>query len=159
MNLEIKEAEENDIPLILSFIKKLAEYEKLCGSVFADENKLKESLFGSGKAARVLLVFHQKKAVAFAVYFFNFSTFLGRKGLYLEDVFVLPEERGKGIGERVLKRLAQIAVENNCGRFEWAVLDWNKPAMKFYEKLGAAQMEDWRIYRLDEAGIKNLAEK
>ncbi len=159
MDLKIKEAEEKDIPLILSFIKKLADYEKLSGAVKADENSLRESLFGKESAAHALLAYHQNKAVAFAIYFFNFSTFLGRKGLYLEDIFVLPEMRGKGFGKEILKYLAEVALKNNCGRFEWAVLEWNEPAMKFYEKLGAAQMDDWRIYRLDKEGIKKLTEK
>lgn len=159
MDLEIREAERKDIPEILSFIKKLAEFEKLYVAVSADEKTLEESLFGNGKVAHALLAYHQNNTVAFAVYFFNFSTFRGRKGLYLEDIFVLPEMRGKGFGKKILKHLAGIALENNCGRFEWAVLDWNEPAKKFYEKLGAEQMDDWRIYRLNEDGINNLAEQ
>ena len=146
--IKIRNAEEKDIPLILSFIRMLAEYEKLSNEVSATEEILKESLFGKNPYAKVLLAEFSDEPAGIAIYFYNFSTFLGKPGLYLEDVFVKPHLRGYGIGKALLLHLARIAKENNCGRFEWSVLDWNEPAINFYKKLGAVPMEDWTIFRL-----------
>ncbi len=158
-NLTVRNAEEKDIPLILNFIKEIAEYEKLSDAVTADEITLKNSLFGENPAAKVLLAYLDEFPVAFAVYFFNFSTFVGKPGLYLEDVFVKPEFRGKGIGKQILIQLAKIAKENDCGRFEWAVLDWNEPAINFYKSLGAIQMDEWTVFRLSGKALDELAGK
>jgi len=122
------------------------------------EETLRESLFGSRPSAEVLLGYYQDKPVAFAVFFHNFSTFLGRRGLYLEDLFVIPEMRGKGFGRALLVRLAQIARERNCGRFEWAVLDWNEPAIEFYKRLGAVPMSEWTIFRVTGKALDRLAD-
>jgi GNAT superfamily N-acetyltransferase len=156
-NLSIRKAAEQDVPLILSFIQLLAEYERLSYEVVATEQILRESLFGPRRYAEVLLGFADAQPVAFAVFFHNFSTFVGRPGLYLEDLFVIPEMRGKGFGRAMLVELAKIARERNCGRFEWAVLDWNESAVQFYKSLGAAPMRDWTLFRLTSEGIERLA--
>ena len=122
------------------------------------EETLRESLFGSRPSAEVLLGYYQDKPVTFAVFFHNFSTFLGRRGLYLEDLFVIPEMRGKGFGRALLVHLAQIARERNCGRFEWAVLDWNEPAIEFYKRLGAVPMSEWTIFRVTGKALDRLAD-
>ena len=145
------------MPLILQLIRELAEYERAPQDAVATEPQLREVLFGEKPSAEVLLAFEKEEAVGFAVYFFNFSTWLGRPGLYLEDLFVRPETRGKGYGRALLERLAQIAQERGCGRMEWAVLDWNEPAIQFYEKLGAKAMEEWTVFRLTSDGIADLA--
>ena len=142
--------------MVLSFIKELAEYEKLSGEVTATEKLLKKTLFGKKSVAKVLLAYYENEPAGFAVYFFNFSTFVGKPGLYLEDVFVKPEFRGKGIGKAILIYLAGIAKKNDCGRFEWAVLDWNKSAIDFYKSIGAKPMEEWTVYRLDSEAINVL---
>ena len=147
-DLKIVPATEQDIPLIVWFIKQLAEYEKLSHEAVVTSDLLRENLFGARPAAEVLLGHHQDKPVAFAVFFHNFSTFLGRPGLYLEDLFVIRGMRGKGFGRAMLARLAQIARERNCGRFEWAVLDWNETAGNFYKKLGAVPMSEWTTFRM-----------
>ena len=140
-------AEEKDCALILDFIRALAEYEKMTDQVVATEALLREWIFEK-KMAEVLFVCEGAEAVGFALFFHNFSTFLGRAGIYLEDLFVLPAFRGKGYGKAILRKLAQIAVERGCGRLEWACLDWNKPSIDFYLSLGAAPMNAWTTYRL-----------
>jgi len=147
-NIHIDTATEADLSIILSFIKGLAEYEKLLDNVVATEEILRESLFGPKKYAEVVIARYGTEPVGFALFFHNYSTFLGRSGIYLEDLFVLPEFRKKGIGKALFTYLAKLAVERKCGRFEWAVLDWNKPAIGFYEKMGAVCLNDWRIFRL-----------
>ncbi len=154
----IEEAEKKDVPLILSFIKKLAGYEKLSDKVEATEELLEKYLFGSDANARALIGYFDGKPTGFAVYFYNFSTFLGKKGIYLEDIFILPEMRGRGFGRAFIKHIAEIAVKENCGRFEWSVLDWNEPSRKFYENLGARPMDEWIIYRLEGKEILKLAQ-
>ncbi len=153
----IQPATEKDVPLILRLIRALAEYERAPNDAVATEEQLREVFFGEKPAAEVLLAFENKEPVGFAVYFFNFSTWLGRPGLYLEDLFVRPKLRGKGYGRSLLERLAQIAQERGCGRMEWAVLDWNEPAIQFYKKLGAQPMEEWTVFRLTRDGIAALA--
>ena len=154
--IRIAPAEESQIPLILSFIRKLAEYERLSDKVVVDEAQLRKSLFGPHPAAEVAIAYLDEQPAGFAVYFHNFSTFAGRPGLYLEDLFVEPQLRGKGIGKSLLVYLARLAEERGCARVDWAVLDWNEPAKRFYRKLGAEPMDDWTIYRLSGAGLKNL---
>ena len=140
-------ANEKDCALILSFIRALADYEKMSDQVVATEELLREWLFEK-KKAEVLFVCEGEKEVGIALFFHNFSTFLGRAGIYLEDLFVLPEYRGKGYGKALLKKLAQITVERGCGRLEWACLDWNQPSIDFYLSLNAARMDEWTTYRL-----------
>ena len=140
-------AKETDCGLILEFIRQLADYEKMSDQVIATEELLREWIFEKEKA-EVLFVCEGSKEVGFALFFHNFSTFLGRAGIYLEDLFVLPEYRGKGYGKAMLKKLAQITVERGCGRLEWSCLDWNKPSIGFYVSLGASPLDDWTIYRL-----------
>lgn len=137
----------NDVEIILGFIKELAEYEKMSNQVVADENLLRKWIFEE-KKAEVIFALEDEKEVGFALFFHNFSTFLGKSGLYLEDLFVKPEYRGRGYGKGLLKALARIAVERDCGRFEWVCLDWNKPSIDFYLSLGAEPLEDWTIYRI-----------
>ena len=150
-------AEEKDCALILDFIRQLAAYERLSGQVEATEELLREWIFEKRKA-EVLFVCEQDQAVGFALFFHNFSTFLGRAGIYLEDLFVLPECRGKGYGKAILKELARIAVERKCGRLEWWCLDWNKPSIDFYLSLGAVPMKDWTVYRITGETLTKLAE-
>ena len=149
-------ATENDCAVILSFIRGLAEYEKMTDQVVATEELLREWIFAKRKA-EVLFVCDDGKEVGFALFFHNFSTFLGRAGIYLEDLFVLPEYRGKGYGKGLLKKLAQITVERGCGRLEWACLDWNQPSIDFYRSLGAAPMDEWTTYRLTRETLKEMA--
>lgn len=150
-------AQEKDTALILYFIKELAKYEKMLDDVVATEEILKEWIFEKGKA-EVIFALEDGKEVGFALFFHNFSTFLGRSGLYLEDLFVKPEFRGKGYGKALLKKLAQIAVDRGCGRFEWSCLDWNKPSIDVYLSLGAQPMEDWTVYRLAGEALAKMAE-
>ena len=150
-------AQEKDTALILYFIKELAKYEKMLDDVVATEEILKEWIFEKGKA-EVIFALEDGKEVGFALFFHNFSTFLGRSGLYLEDLFVKPEFRGKGYGKALLKKLAQIAVERGCGRFEWSCLDWNKPSIDVYLSLGAQPMEEWTVYRLTGEALAKMAE-
>jgi GNAT superfamily N-acetyltransferase len=154
--LSFKTAEESDTLDILTFIKALAEYEKMSDLVVATEEILKEWIFIK-KKAEVFFACVDGKKIGFALYFHNFSTFLGRSGLYLEDLFVLPEYRGKGYGKAILKELARIAVERNCGRLEWACLDWNKPSIAFYLSLGAEPLSDWTVYRVSGGALEELA--
>ena len=149
-NLTFRFAEEKDIPIIFSFIKELAEYEKLLGEVKVTEETLRENLFGKRRYAEIIIAELDKAPVGQALFFHNFSTFLGKPGIYLEDLYVKPEFRGKGIGKALLKKVIEIAKERDCGRVEWVVLDWNKPAIEFYKKLGAKEMKDWLVYRLNE---------
>ena len=158
-NFEIRTARMEDVPIILQLIRDLATYERAPNEVTATEEQLVEVLFGPRPSAEVLLAFEQDTAVGFAVFFHNFSTWLGRPGLYLEDLFVKPEVRGKGYGRALLVHLAKIARERGCGRMEWAVLDWNDPAIQFYRKLGAKPMDEWTVFRLTSDGIAKLAEQ
>lgn len=146
-----------DTPLILNFIKELATYEKMLNEVVADEATLREWIFEK-HGAEVIFALEEGKEVGFALYFFNFSTFVGRSGLYLEDLFVLPQYRGKGHGKGLLRTLAQIAVERGCGRMEWVCLDWNRPSIDFYLSLEAEPMQEWTIYRLAGRTLKQMAE-
>ncbi|MEP7015151.1 MAG: GNAT family N-acetyltransferase [Verrucomicrobiota bacterium] len=156
--MKIRAATRDDVPLILQLIRDLAEYERAPNDVTATEEQLVDVLFGERPAAEVALAFENDAAVGFAVFFQNFSTWLGRPGIYLEDLFVKPEERGKGYGRRLLVHLARIARDRGCGRMEWAVLDWNEPAIKFYRALGAQPMDEWTVFRLKREGISNLAD-
>lgn len=158
-SFRIRPATVDDVPLIAQLIRELAEYERAPEEAVATEAQLRDVLFGSAPAARVLLAFAEDTPAGFAVYFFNFSTWLGRPGLYLEDLFVRPEMRGRGYGRALLEALARIAHERGCGRMEWAVLDWNEPAINFYKKLGARPMDEWTVFRLTRDGIAKLAEK
>jgi GNAT superfamily N-acetyltransferase len=154
----IRLAQRDDVPVILTLIRELATYERAPNEVIATEEQLRENLFGAHPAAEVLIGEEAGEPVSFALFFHNFSTWMGRRGLYLEDLFVRPAVRGKGYGRALLVRLAQLARERDCGRMEWAVLDWNKPAIQFYLKLGARPNEEWTIYRLTRDGIARLAE-
>jgi len=146
-----------DVPVILELIRALATYERAPNEVTATEEGLRDVLFGAKPAAEVLLAFENETAVGFAVFFHNFSTWLGLPGIYLEDLFVKPEHRGKGYGRALLIELAKIARGRGCGRLEWAVLDWNEPAIQFYRKLGAKPMDEWTVFRLTRDGISKLA--
>ena len=157
-NFEIRPARVEDVPLILELIRDLATYERAPEEVAATEEQLVAFLFGEKPVAEVLLAFEGKSPVGFAVFFHNFSTWLGRPGLYLEDLFVKPEKRGKGYGRALLVDLAKIACDRGCGRMEWAVLNWNEPAIKFYRALGAKPMDEWTVFRLMRDGISRLAE-
>jgi GNAT superfamily N-acetyltransferase len=154
--LQIRPATADDVPLVLSFVEQLADYEKLAHMVVATEASLREALFGDRPGAEVLLAFAEGAPVGFAVYFHNFSTFLGRKGLWLEDIFVKPDRRGRGYGKALLLAVARIARERGCGRFEWAALDWNTPAWEFYRALGATPLEDWTMFRVTGAALDKL---
>jgi len=155
-NLKIKKAKSKDVPLILSLIKELAEYEKLTHEVVASEMDLKRNLFGPKKFAEVLLGYYINEPVGMALFFHNYSTFQGKPGIYLEDLFVKPEFRGKGIGKGLLLKLIRIAGKRKCGRVEWAVLDWNQPAIDFYTKLGAEPLDSWKIFRLTSEKINMI---
>ena len=156
-DIAIRPATVEDTPLILSFIRELAEYEKLSHEVVATEEALRESLFGERAFAEVLLAFVGGEPLGFALFFHNFSTFLGKPGIYLEDLYVRPEHRGTGAGRALLVRLARLAVERGCGRLEWWVLDWNEPAVGFYKRIGARAMDDWTVYRLTGDALERLA--
>src|SRR5437588_12464739 len=157
-NFTIRPATVADVPIILELIRALAIYERAPNDVTATADGLNEVLFGEKPAAEVLLAFENETAVGFAVFFHNFSTWLGRPGLYLEDLFIRPEDRGKGYGRALLIELAKIARDRSCGRMEWAVLDWNEPAIEFYRKLGAKPMDEWTVFRLTRDGIVKLAD-
>ncbi|EKD72121.1 MAG: hypothetical protein ACD_46C00001G0001 [uncultured bacterium] len=156
-DFEIKSATINDVPLILSFIKELAEYEKLSHEVVATEEALQKTLFGERAYAEVLIGYLNHQPVSVALFFHNYSTFLGQPGIYLEDLFVKPEARGQGIGHKMLAYLAKLAKERNCGRLEWWVLDWNETAIHFYKKLGATPMDEWTVFRVAGQALDNLA--
>lgn len=153
----IRAATRADVPAILAFIRELAEYEKLAHEAVADEAGLAEQLFGATPRAEVLIAEVDGTAAGFALFFHTFSTFLGKPGLYLEDLFVRPAFRGRGLGKRLMLRLARIAVERGCGRFEWSVLDWNTPAIGFYRSLGATGMDDWTVQRVSGDALRALA--
>ncbi|HEX7046201.1 MAG TPA: GNAT family N-acetyltransferase [Gammaproteobacteria bacterium] len=155
--LKLRSASAADIPLILQLIRELAEYEKLAHEVVATEKQLHENLFGAQPQAEVVIAEWNDERAGFALFFHNFSTFLGKRGLYLEDLFVRPAFRGKGIGKALLKHLARIALERDCGRFEWAVLDWNEPARNFYVSLGAKPVPEWDIFRVTGESLQRLA--
>jgi len=154
---EIRPASEADVPVIYSFIKKLAAYEKLTHEVVATEMLLRETLFGSLRTAEVAIGYCEEKPVGFVLFFHNYSTFLGRPGLYIEDLFVDETYRRRGLGRALLLYVAQLANERRCGRLEWAVLDWNEPAINFYKKLGAVAMNEWTIYRVTGEALSKLA--
>ena len=155
---EFRYATKNDVGLILEFIRGLAEYEKMTDEMIADENLLSEWIFDKEKA-EVIFALEDGKEVGFALFFHNFSTFLGRAGIYLEDLFVKPEYRGRGHGKALICELARITVERGCGRLEWCCLDWNKPSIDFYLSLGARQMNEWTTYRLSGDSLNALVDK
>jgi Acetyltransferases len=154
----IRPAEPTEASLILSFIKKLAIYEKCLDEVVADETTIYESVFVK-KDAEVLFAEEDGVAIGFALFFHNFSTFVGRKGLYLEDLFIIPEKRGLGYGKAILKHLANIAVERNCGRMEWICLDWNAPSIAFYKSIGAFPLDEWTVHRMTEDVMHKFAKE
>lgn len=154
----IRPAQSGEEGLVLEFIKRLAEYEKCSDEVVADDATLRHSLFEE-HSAEVVFAEEEGVVIGFALFFHNFSTFVGRKGLYLEDLFIVPEKRGKGYGKALLKYLAKLAVERNCGRMEWICLDWNKPALKVYRSIGAIPMDEWTVQRLSEQALKQFAEE
>ncbi|MBS1254909.1 MAG: hypothetical protein MAG581_00706 [Deltaproteobacteria bacterium] len=157
-NIEIRPAELEDVPVILTLIKELADYEKLLHEVVATEKLLKETLFGDNSNAEVLLAYSANQVLGFALYFRTFSTFLGRPGIYLEDLYVREFARGNGIGEALLRRLARVTLEMEGGRLEWSVLNWNEPAIGFYKKLGAVPLNEWTMFRVTGEKLEELAE-
>ena len=157
MEVKIRKATIDDSSLILNFIKELATYEKAQDEVLASVDDIEKNLFNVNTTTEAVICLADDKPIGFAVYFLNFSTWLGKNGLYLEDLYVSPEFRGCGAGKKLLKYLAQLAVENNCGRFEWSVLDWNEPAIKFYESIGAKPLSEWVGYRLEAQSSKDFA--
>jgi GNAT superfamily N-acetyltransferase len=156
-SFRIEETTPQDVPLILSFVKELAEYERLSHSVAVTEEALTETLFGERPYAEAVIGYYEDRAVGFALFFHNVSTFVGRPGLYLEDLYVRPEMRGRGFGRALLRYLAQVARARGCARLEWAVLDWNEPAIRFYKGLGATPMDDWTVFRLTDGALDELA--
>jgi GNAT superfamily N-acetyltransferase len=159
MDLTIRAATSGDVPLILSLIKELAEYERLSHEVVATENSLREQLFGERPVAEVLIAEHGGEAAGFALFFHTFSTFLGKPGIYLEDLYVRPEFRRAGIGRALLVHLARVARERGCGRLEWSVLDWNEPAIGFYRGIGASPVSGWTVYRVTGKALEELGEQ
>jgi len=155
--LIIRQATEHDVPLLLDFIRAIADYEKKLHEVVATEKSIRKSLFGKQSTAEGLIAEYDNEPVAFAVYFHNFSTYVGRRGLYLEDLFVKPEFRRQGIGKKLLAHLAKIAVHRGCRRFEWGALDWNESAIRFYEELGAQKMGQYRLFRITGTALEQLA--
>jgi GNAT superfamily N-acetyltransferase len=148
MSMQIRPAVESDVPAILQFIRELAAYEREPDAVIATESMIRDALFAGQPAAHAVIAFIDDQPVGYALYFFNFSTWLGRPGLYLEELYVTPASRGAGIGRALLGHLARLAVQGGCGRMEWMVLDWNEPAIEFYRALGAVPMSEWTVYRL-----------
>jgi GNAT superfamily N-acetyltransferase len=157
-SIRLAPATQNDVHTILRFIRELADYEKLSHEVVATEDSLRASLFGARPAAEVVIAYERDEPVGFALYFQTFSTFLGRPGLYLEDLYVTPARRGHGVGRRLLAYLARVAVERGYGRMEWSVRNWNEPALVVYRKIGARPMDDWTVQRLTGQALKSLAE-
>ena len=155
-NFKIRFAEANDTKLILDFIKELADYEKLLNEVVATEEILYDSLFVQ-KRAEVIIGEYDGKPIGFALFFHNFSTFLGKPGIYLEDLYIKPEMRGKGLGKIILSFLGKLAVERNCGRLEWWCIDWNESSIRFYKEMGAKPMDEWTVYRVDDSALEDLA--
>ena len=158
MALRIERAAERDLPAIVRLVRHLAEYEKLAHVMVSRADDFRKALFGPQRHVEALMAFAAYAPVGFALYFYNFSTFLGKRGIYLEDLFVEPEYRGQGIGKALLQRLAQIAKDEDCGRMEWSVLTWNQPSIDFYQRLGAVTLEDWRTFRLTGEALERLAE-
>lgn len=158
MSITIRSATPGDVPLILRFVRELAEYEREPNVVIATEALIHDALFTEGHVAYALIATLDGTPAGFALYFFNFSTWLGRPGLYLEDLYVTPAARRAGVGRTLLAHLAQIALEKNCGRVEWAVLNWNEPAIRFYQSIGAKPQNEWTVYRLTGAAVKALAQ-
>ena len=154
--MSVRPAERGDVGVILGFIRELAEYERLAHEVVADEVSLERFLFGERPAAEAIIAEFETTPVGFALFFHTFSTFVGRPGLYLEDLYVRPNMRGKGFGTLLLRHVAQLARERDCGRLEWSVLDWNEPAIRFYQNLGARAMDDWTVYRLTDANLSEF---
>lgn len=157
--LSIHFAEEKDVSIIFTLIKELADYEKMLDLLTVDEDLLRKHLFGDNKFAEVLIAEYNTVPIGYAIFFHNFSTFTGKPGLYLEDLYVKPEYRGNCVGKAMLSHLAKIAVERDCGRFEWVVLDWNEPSIKFYKSLGAKPLNEWVTYRLEGDPLKSIAKK
>ena len=157
--IEIRKAGENDVPVILDFIQSLAEYERLRDSCVATEDSLRRTLFGDRPAAEVIIASVGGEPAGFALFFHNYSTFLAQRGIYLEDLFVKPEARGHGVGFALLSELARIAIDRDCGRLEWAVLDWNQLAIDFYKRIGANALDDWTVFRITGGPLKELAER
>ena len=157
--MNIRAATPGDVPLILRFIRALAEYERMADRVVATEDGLRDTLFGARTYAEVVIAEEGGEPAGFALFFHNYSTFLGRPGIYLEDLYVRPEMRGSGVGRALLAHLARLAVERGCGRVEWWVLDWNEPAIRFYRSLGARPMDDWTVFRVDGEALERLAEE
>lgn len=158
MAFELRSPTEDEVHLVVGFIHELAEYEKLSHECLISEETLRESLFGSRPYAETLLAFLDDKPIGFCLFFHNYSTFLGKPGLYLEDLYIQPEYRNRGYGKLILARLAAIAIERGCGRFEWAVLDWNEPSIAFYRKIGAVPMNEWTVQRLTGDALQALAD-
>ncbi|AKC86533.1 GNAT family N-acetyltransferase [Pseudoxanthomonas suwonensis] len=158
-SIVLRHARRDDLPLILALIGELAEYERLAHEAVADVAMLDEALFGPAPAAEVVIAETDGQGAGFALFFTSFSTFLGRRGLYLEDLFVRPAFRGRGIGRRLMVHLAALAVERGCGRFEWSVLDWNAPAIDFYRRLGAVPMDGWTVQRLSGDALRALSNR
>ena len=158
-SVRIEPATPADVPLILAFVRELAEYERSADKVVADEESLRESLFGERSVAEARIAYVGREPAGMALFFHNFSTWTGLRGLYLEDLYVRPEMRGRGVGRRLLAHLARTARERDCARFEWAVLNWNEPAIGFYRSLGAVPMDEWQIYRLTGDALDRLAEE
>jgi GNAT superfamily N-acetyltransferase len=157
VNFYIRPATADQVRLVLDFIREMAEYENLTNEVVADEDILRETLFGEKRSAEALIGYYNDKPVGFAIFFYNFSSFTGRPGLYIEDIYVKAEHRGKGFGRALLLYLARLARDKECARMEWAVLTWNEPAINFYKKMGAVSMDEWRIFRLYGDALKKLA--
>ena len=158
MAFELRSPTEDEVHLVVGFIHELAEYEKLSHECLISEETLRDSLFGSRPYAETLLAFLDDKPIGFCLFFHNYSTFLGKPGLYLEDLYIQPEYRNRGYGKLILARLAAIAIERGCGRFEWAVLDWNEPSIAFYRKIGAVPMNEWTVQRLTGDALQALAD-
>jgi GNAT superfamily N-acetyltransferase len=159
IGLTLRFATADDVPVILEFIKELADYEKLSHEVIASEELLKKSLFGERQIAEVIIADYMSQPVGFTLFFHNFSTFLGKPGLYIEDIYIQPEHRGRGIGRTILAYLAKLAVERDCGRLEWSVLDWNINAINFYIELGAQAIDEWTVFRITGDKFSNLSKE
>ncbi|MDC9508920.1 GNAT family N-acetyltransferase [Pseudoalteromonas sp. Angola-4] len=157
--IQIRDAKKSDAPTILQFITELAIYEKEPDAVITDEQAIIKTLFSEGATAHSVICLEDDEPIGFAVYFYNYSTWLGKNGLYLEDLYVSPDSRGNGAGKLIMKHLANKAIKNDCGRFEWVVLDWNKPAIDFYNSIGAKAQNEWIIYRLADQDLLDFAEQ